>query len=133
MSSSNSDRPDEACAAAGAAIEAKSLSSADRLAQRRGVARDGRGQSLRRRGRRGRNPPRRLPRRPARPISQRPLDPHAFLPDEFVVAGADVYLKLPERRGEKQPDQRGLDRAFGTVATMRNWRTVLRLLERLDA
>ena len=61
------------------------------------------------------------------------LDPQDFLPDEFVAAGADVYLKLPNGVAKSKLAKAGLDKAFGTVATMRNWRTVLRLLERLES
>jgi uncharacterized protein (DUF1697 family) len=61
------------------------------------------------------------------------LDPRPFLPDEFVLVGADVYLKLPNGVAKATLTHARLDRAFGTVSTMRNWRTVLRLLERLEA
>ena len=61
------------------------------------------------------------------------LDRNAFLPDEFVAAGADVYLKLPGGVAKANLTNARLDRAFGTVSMMRNWRTVLRLLERLEA
>ncbi len=61
------------------------------------------------------------------------LDPQGFLPDEFAVAGADVYLKLPNGVARSNLTNARLDKAFGTVATMRNWRTVLRLLERLES
>jgi uncharacterized protein (DUF1697 family) len=61
------------------------------------------------------------------------LDPQAFLPDEFVLAGADVYLRLPNGVAKANLTNARLDRVFGTVSTMRNWRTVLRLLERLEA
>ena len=33
------------------------------------------------------------------------LDPRGFLPDEFVVAGADVYLRLPNGVARAQPHQ----------------------------
>ena len=61
------------------------------------------------------------------------LDPQSFLPDEFVLAGADVYLRLPNGVAKANLTNARLDRAFGTVSTLRNWRTVLRLLERLEA
>ncbi len=84
-------------------------------------------------GARGRRPACRLPRRSAR--SNRPPRVSIrkrFLPDEFVVAGADVYLKLPNGVAKSNLTNARLDKAFGTVATMRNWRTVLRLLEQLE-
>ena len=61
------------------------------------------------------------------------LDPQVFLPDQFALAGADVYLKLPNGVAKANLTNARLDRAFATVSTMRNWRTVLRLLERLEA
>jgi uncharacterized protein (DUF1697 family) len=61
------------------------------------------------------------------------LDPRAFLPDEFVLAGADVYFRLPNGVAKANLTNARLDQAFGTVSTMRNWRTVLRLLGRLEA
>jgi uncharacterized protein (DUF1697 family) len=61
------------------------------------------------------------------------LDPQAFLPDEFVLAGGDVYLRLPKGVARANLTSARLDKAFGAVSTMRNWRTALRLLERLEA
>ncbi len=60
------------------------------------------------------------------------LDPRAFLPDQFVLVDADVYLKLPNGVANANLTNARLDRMFGGVSTMRNWRTVLRLLERLE-
>jgi uncharacterized protein (DUF1697 family) len=61
------------------------------------------------------------------------LDPQSFQPDEFVLAGPDIYLRLPNGVAKSSLNNARIDRAFGTVSTMRNWRTVLRLLERLEA
>ena len=60
-------------------------------------------------------------------------DPQAFAPDEFVLAGADLYLRLPNGVGKANLTNARLDRAFRTVSTLRNWRTVLKLLDRLQA
>jgi uncharacterized protein (DUF1697 family) len=60
------------------------------------------------------------------------LDPQAFLPDQFALAGGDVYLKLPNGVAKANLTNARLDKAFGTVLTMRNWRTALRLLARLE-
>jgi uncharacterized protein (DUF1697 family) len=68
---------------------------------------------------------------PSRSVPAR-LDPQAFPPDEFALAGADVYLKLPNGVAKANLTNARLDKAFGTVSTMRNWRTALRLLERLE-
>ncbi len=69
---------------------------------------------------------------PSRSVGAR-LDRRAFLPDEFALAGADVYPKLPKGVAKANLTNARLDKAFGTVSTMRNWRTALRLLERLES
>jgi uncharacterized protein (DUF1697 family) len=61
------------------------------------------------------------------------LDPKTFAPDAFSVSGADAYLRLPNGVGRATLTNARLDRALGTVSTLRNWRTVLRLMERLEA
>ena len=61
------------------------------------------------------------------------LDPKTFAPDEFFVAGADVHLRLPNGVGRANLTNARLDRAFRTTSTLRNWRTVLKLRERLEA
>jgi uncharacterized protein (DUF1697 family) len=63
------------------------------------------------------------------PDASAALDPQAFLPDEFSLGGADVYLRLPNGVARSALTNAVLDRAFGTVSTMRNWRTAVRLLE----
>ena len=53
-----------------------------------------------------------------------------FPPNEYVVIGQEVHLRAPDGRGRtKLPD---FDRVLGTVATARNWRTVLTLAGMLD-
>jgi len=59
------------------------------------------------------------------------LDRESLLPDEFAVSGADVYLHLPNGVARSNLTNARLDKALGTVSTMRNWRTALALLERL--
>ena len=67
------------------------------------------------------------------PSALAPLDRQALAPDEFVLAGADVYLWLPNGVAKANLTNARLDKAFRTVSTLRNWRTVLRLLDRLEA
>jgi len=67
------------------------------------------------------------------PARSRPLDAKTLAPDEFVVAGADIYLRLPNGVAGARLTNAILDTAFGTVSTMRIWRTAVRLLERLQA
>ncbi|RBP03121.1 uncharacterized protein (DUF1697 family) [Roseiarcus fermentans] len=61
------------------------------------------------------------------------LAPDAFAPDAFVVAGADVYLRLPNGVSGARLTNARLDRAFAAVSTLRNWRTAVKLLQRLEA
>jgi uncharacterized protein (DUF1697 family) len=55
------------------------------------------------------------------------LDPGRSPPDEFVVRGSEIYLRLPGGVARTKLDTRYFDRALGTTSTFRNWRTVLRL------
>jgi uncharacterized protein (DUF1697 family) len=68
-----------------------------------------------------------LERKPAASVV-RALDPPAWAPEEFVVAGTEVYLRLPNGMGRaKLPPQ--LERRLGVGITFRNWRTVATLAE----
>ncbi len=60
--------------------------------------------------------------------------PMRALEEAFRAAGATgvATLKLPNGVAKSELAKAGLDKAFGTLATMRNWRTVLRLLEQLE-
>jgi len=57
------------------------------------------------------------------------LDPHRSDPDEFVVAGKDIYLHLPNGNGQTKLTNAYFDSKLKTVSTVRNWRTVNKLLE----
>jgi uncharacterized protein (DUF1697 family) len=54
------------------------------------------------------------------------LDPHRAAPEELLVRGREVYLWCPEGMGRSRV-MVGVERALGTAATVRNWRTVLEL------
>ncbi len=60
------------------------------------------------------------------------LDPDRSPPDEFVVRGRDIYLRYPNGVARSKLTNEYLAAQLGTVSTMRNWRTVLRLLEMVD-
>lgn len=63
----------------------------------------------------------------ADPGTLRTVDPGAFAPESFVVAGPEVYLHLPHGQGRAK-----LPVALGRVlppSTARNWQTVTKLLE----
>jgi len=57
------------------------------------------------------------------------LDPGRSPPDEFEVRGGDVYLRLPNGAARTRLTNAWFDSALATTATVRNWRTVLRLDE----
>jgi uncharacterized protein (DUF1697 family) len=56
------------------------------------------------------------------------LDATAFRPDEFTVAHKELYLHLPNGVGQSKLPA-ALARQAPPEATMRNWRTVTKLLE----
>ncbi|WP_377269403.1 DUF1697 domain-containing protein [Peterkaempfera sp. SMS 1(5)a] len=56
------------------------------------------------------------------------LDLAAYAPEEMRVVGRDIYLSLPDGvRNARLPAL--LDRRLTVTATLRNWNTVVRLLE----
>jgi uncharacterized protein (DUF1697 family) len=57
------------------------------------------------------------------------LDGKRSPPDEFVVAGRDVYLRLPSGMARTKLSNAYFDSRLATVSTVRNWRTVLKLVE----
>jgi uncharacterized protein (DUF1697 family) len=58
----------------------------------------------------------------------RGLDADQFAPEEFAIKGSDLYLHLPNGMGRtKLPAY--LDRRLKVPTTVRNWKTVLKLLE----
>lgn len=56
------------------------------------------------------------------------LDPNRSPQDEFTVRGREVYLRLPNGVGRTKLSNAYLDPRLGTVSTLRNWRTVLKLV-----
>lgn len=57
------------------------------------------------------------------------LDPQRSPPDEFAVLGREVYLHCPKGIARSKLTTAWIDRALGTVATVRNWNTVNALVE----
>ncbi len=64
---------------------------------------------------------------PARAVAA--LDGNRSPPDEFVVAGREIYLSLLNGAGKTRLTNAWFDSQLATVSTMRNWRTTLKLLE----
>jgi uncharacterized protein (DUF1697 family) len=58
----------------------------------------------------------------------RALDGHTSEPDEFRVAGREIYLHCPEGYGITKLNNTFWERRLKTAATTRNWNTVTKLL-----
>ena len=56
------------------------------------------------------------------------LDPARFAPDEFTLEGRHLYAHYPNGAGRSKLTNAPIERALGTTATARNWRTVTKLL-----
>jgi uncharacterized protein (DUF1697 family) len=52
-----------------------------------------------------------------------------FAPDTLVVVGREVYVHYPKGQGRSKLTIDRVERALGTLATGRNWRTVGKLVE----
>ncbi len=61
------------------------------------------------------------------------LDPDRSPPDAFAVRGRNVYLHYPNGVARSKLTNEYLAAQLQTVSTTRNWRTVLTLLEMVDA
>ena len=59
----------------------------------------------------------------------RELDPARSEPDEFRVAGREIYLHYPNGYGKSKLTNAWLEKQLGVASTMRNWRTVTKLAE----
>ena len=60
------------------------------------------------------------------------LDPDRSPPDEFAVCGRDVYLRYPVGPARSKLTNAYVAARLQTVSTMRNWRTVLKLLDMVE-
>jgi len=60
------------------------------------------------------------------------LDPHRSPPDEFIVQGQEIYLRLPNGAGNSKLTNAYFDSKLATISTSRNWRTVNTLLEMME-
>jgi uncharacterized protein (DUF1697 family) len=57
------------------------------------------------------------------------LDPHRSPPDEFQVRGREVYFRCPNGVARSKLTNAYFDSKLATTSTLRNWRTVLKLVE----
>lgn len=61
------------------------------------------------------------------------LDAKRSLGDEFILRGRDIYMRLGNGAARTKLTNAYFDSKLGTVSTMRNWRTVLKLTEMMKA
>jgi uncharacterized protein (DUF1697 family) len=59
----------------------------------------------------------------------RKLDPKRGEPDEFHVAGQEIYLRCPGGYGRSKLTNAYFEKQLGVAATTRNWKTVTKLAE----
>jgi uncharacterized protein (DUF1697 family) len=57
------------------------------------------------------------------------LDPRRSPPDELKVRGREIYLRCPNGFGRTKLTNDYFDAKLATTSTVRNWRTVLQLVE----
>ena len=57
------------------------------------------------------------------------LDPARSPPDEFTVRGREIYLYCPNGLGRTKLSNQYFDTKLATTSTVRNWRTVQKLLD----
>jgi uncharacterized protein (DUF1697 family) len=65
--------------------------------------------------------------------SVRGLDPTYGAPDEFRLAGREIYLYYPNGYGRTKINNAYFERKLGVAATTRNWNTVTKLAELANA
>jgi uncharacterized protein (DUF1697 family) len=65
------------------------------------------------------------------PTSERAdaLDPERSPPDTFEVRGGEIYLRCPNGLGRSKLSNAWFDAKLETTSTIRNWRTLLKLIE----
>jgi uncharacterized protein (DUF1697 family) len=61
------------------------------------------------------------------------LDPDRSPPDTYIVAGDNVFLNTPNGLAKTKLTNAYFDSKLKTFSTIRNWRTVLKLLELMEA
>jgi len=61
------------------------------------------------------------------------LDPDHSLPDAFQVRGREIFLYCPNGLARTKLTNHYFDSKLATTSTIRNWRTVLTLLEMADS
>lgn len=66
---------------------------------------------------------------PVGELDKHPIDAESFMPDEFSIHRAHVYIYCAQRYGDTKLSNSFWERKFGSPATTRNWNTVTKLAE----
>jgi uncharacterized protein (DUF1697 family) len=61
------------------------------------------------------------------------LDPKRSVPDEYRVVGREIYMHLPNGMGRSKLTSAYFDSQLSTVATARNWATVMKINELMQS
>ncbi len=61
------------------------------------------------------------------------LDPSRSAPDEFRLCGRDIYLHVPNGMGRTKLTSAYFDLRLSTTGTARNWATVLKIYQMMQA
>jgi len=67
------------------------------------------------------------------PAAVKTLDPNRSAPDQFIVRGREIYLHLPNGVARSRLTNDYFDTKLSTISTGRNWRTVTKLWELIEA
>lgn len=70
---------------------------------------------------------------PADPAPLEALDLASYAPDEFRLAGREIYLRTPDGVGRSKLAEKVTRAPLGVTMTARNWNTVTKLLALADA
>jgi uncharacterized protein (DUF1697 family) len=66
---------------------------------------------------------------PPAPAAIETLDPHRSPGDEFGLSGKTIYLSYPNGSGRTKLTLDYFERRLGLIGTVRNWNTLLKLVE----
>ena len=57
------------------------------------------------------------------------LNPEDFLPEKFVISGREVYIFCPDGYGRAKLNNNFFEKKLASVATTRNWKTMMAISE----
>src|SRR6476469_5336651 len=57
------------------------------------------------------------------------IETQRYEPDEFIIAGKEIYLWFPNGMGRSKVGDRTFVKSLGAEMTVRNWNTVIKMAE----